>query len=62
MSIHTRVSLDLTTHAASAITASKRFAKKLFLHGYAWAGEEVLETVEQDGDSFYCWFIERTES
>ena len=51
MSTSKRVNVSLTTHTNSAITASKRFAKKLFLRGYDWAAEEVLEMVE---NGFLC--------
>lgn len=51
MSTSKRVNVILTTHTNSAITASKRFAKKLSLRGYDWAAEEVLEMVE---NGFLC--------
>lgn len=51
MSKSKRVNVCLTTHTNSAITASKRFAKKLLLRGYDWAADEILEMVE---NGFLC--------
>lgn len=58
MSTSKRVHISLTTHTNSAITASKRFAKKLFLSGYDWS---YYWAIDQDEDTFYAWFIERDQ-